>query len=66
MEHWKSYVRIRPPFDHELRSGDYQKSYSLKGATISLNYPPESIKKFTYDHIFQEYATEEDVYARVG
>ena len=62
MEFIKTCIRIRPPFDSEARKRDYKKCVTHDINTITINYPVDSIKQYSFDNIFPEYANEEEIY----
>ena len=60
----QAYIRVRPPFDFEVRKADYAKCIEIveRQNSVRLHYPRDTIREFTFDGVFNEKTDEDDVY----
>lgn len=58
----KVFIRVRPPFDIEIRSEDFKKCIELQDNVVSLTYPRDTTRDFCFDGVFHERTSESQVF----
>ena len=58
----KVFIRVRPPFDFEVKSEDFKKCISLQENVITLSYPRDTTRDYCFDGAFHERTSEAQVF----
>ena len=58
----KVFIRVRPPFDFEVKSDDFKKCVALEDSVVSLTYPRDTTRDFCFDGVFPERTSESQVF----
>lgn len=58
----KVFIRVRPPFDVEIKSEDFKKCIALQENVVSLTYPRDTTRDFCFDGVFHERTSESQVF----
>jgi len=58
----KVFIRVRPPFDIEIKSEDFKKCIELQDNVVSLTYPRDTTRDFCFDGVFHERTSESQVF----